>query len=146
MSFGRPLLAPFIGGQVSGFWSGLIQTHRLCWLHNSFLIRIYNTLAPILGHNLRGPWPDYIYQGYQSMDPGRRTYVNNHERLMRDVFMRSLHGTYLHIYPNYHSRKQKEENMCSYSKRSSFPNGERYYKIEYQDVWCRWTLIFGEIY
>jgi hypothetical protein len=54
MIFGWPLLAPFISGQVSGSWSDLIQTHQLRRLHNSFLIQIYNTLAPILGHNLCG--------------------------------------------------------------------------------------------
>jgi hypothetical protein len=27
----RLLLAPYIGGQVSEFWSGAIRTQRLCW-------------------------------------------------------------------------------------------------------------------
>jgi hypothetical protein len=32
----RLLLAPYIGGQVWEFWSGLIQTQRLCWFTLQF--------------------------------------------------------------------------------------------------------------
>jgi hypothetical protein len=53
--FGQPLLAPFIGGQVSESWSYMIQIHCLRRLHDAFLIRIHNPSASILGHNLCGP-------------------------------------------------------------------------------------------
>jgi hypothetical protein len=55
----RLLMAPYIGGQVSEFRSGAIQTQDYIGLHSSFRTWFLNLSASILGHNLYGLWLEY---------------------------------------------------------------------------------------
>jgi hypothetical protein len=76
MYFGRPLLAPFIGGQVSGSWSGSIQTHQV---HCYIVISLFKyTISWLLSWVIIyvGLNPN-IYQGYQCHRPWQAYHVTD---------------------------------------------------------------------